>query len=597
MADTTFVSGTLIESSWLNPINDHVYDTSLTSVHTATQLTNVPAGTISATNVQAAINELDSTITTLDTDLSADITAVGNFIQAGTGAVTRTVQNKLRDHVSALDFGLATSNTGAQNVTAINSAIAYAITRGGLVIHIPAGTYDFNATINTAGADDLRITGDGPDATILRITSASANFISATGHTRHQTYDNFTLTSTVTRDSSSHMMLLGTGSSGLWMRGLIHRVKVSKHYYGIVLQGFEQSTLSEVYIVDPTGAGTALVAGVYSGSNQGANLNLFNCFLRGFDDVTQAQPPTGLVGLQIKDVEAVFGVNCDIGNFLNQAVLIDPQTRAANCHFVQCFFDGTKEGDNMLVTGTGIKQQFRFTGCWWNGAGNMTSGADDCSGLNFQGAGEYYDWNVTGGGFLSTSGPGIYSVSPYLDMVVCGVSFTNCGFNASSSLRDAIHFAPTSTSLKHPTITGCKFQDSGGQDIAITANAINVAINGCQLEKGLSIPDGTLLGNCKGNVDPSHSPVGASVASASTIIVPATYDYVIVTGSASVNKIQVTYPGHILAIRSTGTATFVDDAGGGNLRLNGNFATSSNSILTLVCEGNGDWREITRLTP
>ena len=94
---------------------------------------------------------------------------------AFTGAVGRTLASRLDEHVSAKDFGLATTNTGAQNVAAWNLAIAYAIAQGGLTLHIPRGTYDFNGTISFTGAHNLRVTGDGPDATKLRITHASAD--------------------------------------------------------------------------------------------------------------------------------------------------------------------------------------------------------------------------------------------------------------------------------------------------------------------------------------------------------------------------------------------------------------------------------------
>lgn len=45
-------------------------------------------------------------------------------------------------------------------------------------------------------------------------------------------------------------------------------------------------------------------------------------------------------------------------------------------------------------------------------------------------------------------------------------------------------------------------------------------------------------------------------------------------------------------MRFSAALTVVDD--GGNLRLNGNLVTATNTMLTLVCEANGDWREIAR---
>lgn len=55
----------------------------------------------------------------------------GGFIQAGTGAVQRTVESKLQDVVSVKDFGASTAATPAQNYTAITNALAHIYSLGG----------------------------------------------------------------------------------------------------------------------------------------------------------------------------------------------------------------------------------------------------------------------------------------------------------------------------------------------------------------------------------------------------------------------------------------------------------------------------------
>lgn len=59
---TNFVDGvTQIMSSWLNFADKHVNDVPDSGVaHAASKISNTPAGTIAATDVQSAINELDS---------------------------------------------------------------------------------------------------------------------------------------------------------------------------------------------------------------------------------------------------------------------------------------------------------------------------------------------------------------------------------------------------------------------------------------------------------------------------------------------------------------------------------------------------------
>lgn len=69
MADTTFVKGTIITEDWLNDVNDLVYGGG--GFIAASSITNTPAGNIAATNVQAAINELDTEKQPLNSNLTS----------------------------------------------------------------------------------------------------------------------------------------------------------------------------------------------------------------------------------------------------------------------------------------------------------------------------------------------------------------------------------------------------------------------------------------------------------------------------------------------------------------------------------------------
>lgn len=81
--------------------------------------------------------------------------AAANFLQAGTGAVTRTSQSKQRDIVSVLDFGGAgdwNGSTGTDNLAAITAAITYLTTIGGGVIRFPRGRYKVSARVQWTDA-------------------------------------------------------------------------------------------------------------------------------------------------------------------------------------------------------------------------------------------------------------------------------------------------------------------------------------------------------------------------------------------------------------------------------------------------------------
>lgn len=104
-----------------------------------------------------------------------------SFIAAGTGATTRTLQNKLRDTVSVKDFG-AVGDGATDDRAAIQAAINSAMTLGNAV-YFPAGVYVMSTmgdTINGAQifgilTNDVSLVGDG--ATIKCTSSTQVAFM------------------------------------------------------------------------------------------------------------------------------------------------------------------------------------------------------------------------------------------------------------------------------------------------------------------------------------------------------------------------------------------------------------------------------------
>lgn len=103
------------------------------------------------------------------------------------GAVGRTVHQKLQDLVSVKDFG-ATGDGTTDDTTAIQAAIYYAQTNGGCV-YLPAGIYiissSLNVQINSGSTLPLlrpSICGDGAGATTI-LQTANASGIVVTGYT------------------------------------------------------------------------------------------------------------------------------------------------------------------------------------------------------------------------------------------------------------------------------------------------------------------------------------------------------------------------------------------------------------------------------
>lgn len=100
---------------------------------------------------------------TLATLASSSGSSLTGFIQSGTGAVLRTVQSKLRDLVSAKDFG-AVGDGIVDDTTAIQNAL-----NGTKAVYLPAGTYKITSQL-VFGANCPRLYGDDAYLSILSKT-------------------------------------------------------------------------------------------------------------------------------------------------------------------------------------------------------------------------------------------------------------------------------------------------------------------------------------------------------------------------------------------------------------------------------------------
>lgn len=84
------------------------------------------------------------------------------FLQAGAGAVTRSVQSKLRDVVSVKDFG-AVGDGVADDTAAIQAGISACQTASLTTLYFPTGVYKITTTITLPGPGNVGIAfvGDG----------------------------------------------------------------------------------------------------------------------------------------------------------------------------------------------------------------------------------------------------------------------------------------------------------------------------------------------------------------------------------------------------------------------------------------------------
>lgn len=117
------------------------------------------------------------------TQNSADV----SYNEGGTGAVTRSVQNKLQESVSVKDFG-AVGDGVTDDTAAIQAAHNSAITTGG-AIYFPSGTYLCDK-INWGSGSGKNIAwfGDNATQTIIQKKTSDANELIVIGSTTQLTY-------------------------------------------------------------------------------------------------------------------------------------------------------------------------------------------------------------------------------------------------------------------------------------------------------------------------------------------------------------------------------------------------------------------------
>lgn len=136
--------------------------------------TDVPIWTVdNIVNVQQAIDDFIALLA------SESGSSYIGFIQAGTGAVARTSESKMRERVSVLDFGAIAGGSAVTNYNAFTNAINY-IGSTGQTLYIPSGTYRISHVLTTTS--DLIMEGDG-DTSIIDVTGIAGGFdaITVTG--------------------------------------------------------------------------------------------------------------------------------------------------------------------------------------------------------------------------------------------------------------------------------------------------------------------------------------------------------------------------------------------------------------------------------
>lgn len=149
-----------------------LYDPADIGAVTASSVAFTPFGTVAATNVQNAIQEVVADLA------GASGSSLVGFLQSGTGAQATTVQAKLRETVSVKDFG-AVGDGIADDTAAIQAALDYGATSG--ITVIASGTFKITSKVTIKGNADFS------DATINVYGTPAIALEISTGNTANPT--------------------------------------------------------------------------------------------------------------------------------------------------------------------------------------------------------------------------------------------------------------------------------------------------------------------------------------------------------------------------------------------------------------------------
>lgn len=309
--------------------------------------------------MQAAL-DLKASVSALAASAGA---AMVGFIQAGAGAVARTLQSKLRDIVSVKDYG-ATGDGVTDDTAAIQAAIDSLTATGGTV-YFPPGTYLISAEL-TASISGLELRGASRERTLLLQTALGANIVNSSAY--------------YFRLSNMKLDYDGTPTAGAAIRATgsfahLDNFLVGSAYNAVLIQGSSGSKMTrfELWNYENVGAYLSNVNDVFMSD-----------FLMDAGNTTRG----ALGGIRLEDkVEALMARDGDIirgaYSMTTEATVNGQGTRPAYNRFVSVYFDSSANGVDLRKS-----VEFDFIGCWFSnrpGQGVVVGSTTD--GMRFNGGG------------------------------------------------------------------------------------------------------------------------------------------------------------------------------------------------------------------
>lgn len=144
--------------------------------------------TLTASNLESGIETITNQVLTAPGPIGSATPNTLNGIVTATGSTTgRTLATRFAEVVNVLDYGADPTGV-ADSTAAIQAAVTTAASRGGGVIELPAGTLSVSGTV-LVQASNIVFRGKGSGATVISVTSATANTFTFAGTSAPGIYD------------------------------------------------------------------------------------------------------------------------------------------------------------------------------------------------------------------------------------------------------------------------------------------------------------------------------------------------------------------------------------------------------------------------
>ena len=432
-------------------------------------------------------------------------TQAANAVAITGGAILAALTDKGGREHDIRAYGAVVDGT-TDDTAAISAAItAAAATTPKGVVRLPRGYIRTTGAFNLDGLHGLRILGEGPGTTFIRLAHAS-NDLFYTGNTVTTNLEvkGFTVISDTVSRTGGWVFRVNTAYNGAGMlkRSVLRDIELQKQFNGFWLAKYEFVTLRDILIWDPvpntTGIGVKCGQTTTTNVNQGSELHLQDVQVYG-NNLAGGTPYMGQAYV-IEDCDAVYMLRCGASGNDGNALKVIANSGGhmpENHFFHQCVFDATKQGAAVQITGAGDHARLQFTGCWFASAGKLTGGSTSAAGMLVDATGSVTSLKVNGSSFFNNNGNGLRISGPsHCGGVIEGNHFDYCGIGAAAGHRAGIYIGMGSSGLA-PLVDGNYENNSGLYSIetSATTTKLKVGVNKWTVATSYGVaPDGHLAG-------------------------------------------------------------------------------------------------------